>query len=404
MSAGEIYHSPQALEAHALIRNELRKHFSTLARCRSTEELHAHPLYRSIEETVHRVLDTPDHGSFQAEAPRLPRGRYRIVAWNLERGIRLDEQIEAFRTHPYLSKGDLLLLSETDVGMARSGNRPVAQTIARALGFHYAFTPCYLSLVKGSGVEYHMEGENELGLHGNAIVSRYPIRNPRPIRLANGKDKMAGREKRLGSQTALAAEVILPNRVVTAVSLHLDAQSTQLHRREQMCGVLEAVDGSGPTVIGGDWNTSTHNSSRASYAIMGYWLRVFMGVERAIKHYLHPYLHFERPLFELLEHHGFDYRRSNRIGDYTMSYYVTDDKTRQNLGEWIPAWCFPFLRWALRRHDGRCPLRMDWFATRGLEVENPEVLHEFREGLEVPLSDHDPIGLDIAIAGTEQSR
>ena len=45
---------------------------------------------------------------------------YRFLAWNLERGIRYEEQLQALRTHPYLKTCDVLLLTETDLGMARS--------------------------------------------------------------------------------------------------------------------------------------------------------------------------------------------------------------------------------------------------------------------------------------------
>ncbi len=284
--------------------------------------------------------------------------------------------------------------------MARSGNRDVARTLARELGLRYAFAPCYINLAKGAGHEYDAQGENELGLHGNAILSRYPLERARVISLENGKDKMAGREKRLGNQAALAADVRFPGLDLTAVAVHLDAQSTQSHRRDQMRDILKALETSAHAVIGGDWNTTTHNSSRAFHAIMGYWLRVFLGIDRAIDHYLHPYRWFEKDLFESLNANGFDYRSSNLLGERTMSFDVSCGKTRANLGEWIPAWCFAFIRWALRNHEGRCPLKVDWFATRGLSVADPVVLHEFREGLDIPLSDHDPIGLELSPAGT----
>jgi hypothetical protein len=128
---------------------------------------------------------------------------------------------------------------------------------------------------------------------------------------------------------------------------------------------------------------------------MGYWLRVFLGIDRAIAHYLHPYRWFERELFESLEAHGFDYRGPNVLGERTMSYDVSCGKTRENLGEWIPGWCFAFIRWALRNHEGRCPLKVDWFATRGLTVSSPVVIHELREGRQTPLSDHDAIGVEL---------
>lgn len=340
------------------------------------------------------MLSTPTTGSYtRTLAPE--KDRYRVLSWNLERGIELERQLEAFRNHPYLRDVDLFLLTETDLGMARSGNVDVARTLAEELGLHYAFAPCYLNLAKGSGREFDVSGENEVGLHGNAILSRYPLERPRAIQLENGKDKMAGREKRLGNQTALAVEVGLPGSPLVAVAVHLDAQSKQSHRRDQIRDVLRALDGAGPALLGGDWNTTTHNSSRAIHAILGYWLRVFLGIDRSIGHYLHPYRWFEKELFDSLEAHGFDYRECNVPGERTMSYDVSCGKTRDNLGEWIPGWCFAFIRWALRNHEGRCPLKVDWFASRGLRVENPVVIHEFREGLDVPLSDHDAIGIEI---------
>ena len=386
---------------YELIESELKPHFEALSLCRSTPELRSHPLYRALEPAVSKVLNTPDVGSF-ATVEAEPKRRYRVLAWNLERGIELEGQLDACRGHPYLQDVDLFLLTETDFGMARSGNRAVAQTMAQELGLHYAFAPCYLNLAKGSGVEYDVSGENHLGLHGNAILSRYPLANARGIALENGKDKIAGREKRLGNQTALAVDVALPGLPLTAVAVHLDAQSRQRHRRDQMRDVVDGLDGladDGRAIIGGDWNTTTHNSSRAFYAIMGYWLRVFMGIDRSIDHYLHPHRTFEKELFELLEWRGFDYRRCNKLGERTMSYDVDCDKTRRNLGEWVPGWCFAFIRWALRNHEGRCPLKVDWFAARGLETESPVVIHELREGRKVPLSDHDAIGIDLVLVG-----
>ena len=249
-------------ETYRTIRKKLKPHFSELARCNSTSELEALSLYASLEPLVREVLDHADVGDFsRSVAPARP--QYRFVAWNLERGIQFDGQLEALRSDPYLKEADALLLTETDVGMARSGNRAVAQELARELGLHYAFVPCYLNLAKGAGVERDQAGDNELGLHGNAILSRYPIQNVRPVRLKNGKDKMSGREKRLGRQTAVVADIEFPNFPVTVASIHLDAQSTQRHRHDQMRDVLDGLATDRPTIIGGDWNTTTYNSSRA---------------------------------------------------------------------------------------------------------------------------------------------
>ncbi|HET7100085.1 MAG TPA: hypothetical protein VFJ52_02960, partial [Terriglobia bacterium] len=207
-----------------------------------------------------------------------------------------------------------------------------------------------------------------------------------------------GREKRLGRQSALVAEIEFPNYRATAVAVHLDANSSQAHRSAQMRQIVQELPTSLPAILGGDWNTSTQNSSRALYSILGFWLRVFMGAENVISnHYLHPENRFERGLFRALEAQGFEYRRSNRMGEPTIQYDVDDPKTRQNLGEWVPGWCFAFTRWALRQHGGKCPLKLDWFATRGSRVENPVIVSDLRSSDGRPLSDHAAIGVDVVV-------
>lgn len=388
-------HSAETQEIHDIIRERLAPYFSALAACRNSADLWGSDVYRGLERDISRVLDTPDVGNFsRAAAPQ--RSRYRFAAWNVERGTQFDGQVAALRTHPELRQADVLLLTETDAGMVRSGNRVVARDLARALDMYYAFVPCYLNLTKGSGIEQDIGGENELGLHGNAILSRYPMANVQPVFLQNGVDIMASREKRIGRQAAVAADIQFPNLTITAASVHLDAQSTQRHRYLQLRDVLDTAEGPHPMVVGGDWNTSTYNSSRAVHAILGFALRVLMGVDNVIRnHYLYPNRYFERDLFRLLEDRGFDYRACNRLGEHTISYHVEDLRATKALRDWVPGWCFHFIRWALRNHQGRCPVKLDWFATRGLRCEKPMVIHDLREGRAVPLSDHDAIAVDV---------
>ena len=401
MSSSNSIQAPTSLlvpeEICSLIRERIAPHFPEFLECNSTAELKSFSSYQTIEPEIRKVLNSVYSGDFNRGAAPA-RSRYRFVAWNLERGIEFSGQLEALRTHPYLASADVYLLTEADIGMARSENRAVAQEIAQALGLHYSFAPCYLNLSKGAGIERNANGENELGLHGNAILSRYPIRGVRPVHLRNGIDKMRGREKRLGRQATLAAEIEFPNYRATAVAVHLDANSSQAHRCGQMRDVIQELATDTPAILGGDWNTSTYNSSRAFYSILGFWLRVFMGAENVISnHYLYPENRFERELFRMLEAHGFEYSRSNRMGEPTIQYDVDDPKTRQNLGEWVPNWCFSFIRWALRRHDGKCPLKLDWFATRGAHVENPVIVSDLRSSDGRPLSDHAAIGVDIVV-------
>ena len=108
-----------------LLTHQLRPYFPALARCNSTEELFASELYRQLKPEIERVLKG-------AEYRRLPvnglavRPFYRAVAWNVERGICFESILETLQKNDTLNKADVLLLTETDLGMARSKNRNVA--------------------------------------------------------------------------------------------------------------------------------------------------------------------------------------------------------------------------------------------------------------------------------------
>jgi endonuclease/exonuclease/phosphatase family metal-dependent hydrolase len=387
------------------LEHTLRPHFPELARFHSTKALEASPLYARLRPEVERVLDGVEQGDFRPEesAPPLASGAVRATAWNIERGTHLDEIVRVLRGHESMSRSDVLLLTELDYGMARSGNRHVAREIAEGLGMAYAFAPCYVNLSKGSGLESGAEGENAEALHGNAVLSRWPIRQAWSIALPNGKDKMRGREKRLGSQRAVVCEIEHPAGRFRAVSLHLDAHSSQRHRHAQMKVVLDFVERLGPlpVLIGGDWNTSTYNSRRAAYAIAGFFRRVLMGVGHVIEnHYLRPENWFERGLFRELERRGYAYAPLNEPGAGTLHYDVKDLAANTNMGEWVPRWCFWWIEWALRDHGGRCSLKLDWFAGSGVEPDPqapPRVVGGLRGSGGEVLSDHDPIVLDFRL-------
>jgi endonuclease/exonuclease/phosphatase family metal-dependent hydrolase len=382
--------------------HSLAPHFPALAAFESTRALKSSTLYARLRPEIERVLDAVARDDFAGEIDldeaRTP-AHVRVVAWNIERGKRLAGIVRALKFHSQLRAADVLLLTELDYGMARTANRFVAREIAEAVGLNYAFAPCYVALNKGSGLESEVEGQNALALHGNAILSRFPLLRAHSIALPNGKDKMRGKEKRLGSQRAVVADVGHPTGTFRAVSLHLDAHSTQGHRARQMRLVLEhlaQLQPQLPTVIGGDWNTTTYNSRRATYAILGYFRRVAMGVSRVVKdHYPHPDRWFERKLFREVERRGYVYRELNATGAGTLHYDVRDIAVNSGMRDWVPAWCFPFIRWALSKHEGRCSLKLDWFAGRGIAPTSPPSVVSDLKDAEGPLSDHDAIVLDF---------
>lgn len=386
------------------LHHELTPHFAALAQFPTTKALVASDLYARLRPEIERVLNQTVQEDFAPATapPSSSKARsIRATAWNIERGLRLDSLIRIFKEHERLRESDVLLLTELDYGMARSGNRFVAREIAESLKMNYAFAPCYLALNKGSGVEKFVEGENTLALHGNAVLSRYPLLRAHSLPLPNGKDKMRGAEKRLGSQRAVVADMQHPLGMVRLVSLHLDAHSTQRHRQQQMKLVLDHLENLEPrlpVLIGGDWNTQTYNSSRAVYSIAGFFRRTAMGVHHVIKnHYPHPDRWFERHLFRELERRGYDYRSLNEPGACTLHYDVKDLAANTNMRDWVPQWCFWFINRALEPHGGRCSFKLDWFTGRGLIVDTthpPQVIGGLRDE-QGPLSDHDAIVLDF---------
>ncbi len=379
----------------------LAPHFHELARFNSTREMRASLLYAELRSEIERTLDGVVCENFAAPRTNDAADYVRATAWNVERGKRLPGIVRALGEHSDMSASDVLLLTELDHGMARTGNSFVAREIARTLRLNYVFAPCYVALNKGSGLEARSAGENTLALHGNALFSRWPIERAHSFALPNGKDKMRGNEKRLGSQRAVVADVAHPLGTFRAASVHLDAHSTQAHRRRQMSLLLDhlaQLSPQLPTLVGGDWNTTTYNSRRAVYTIAGFFRRVGMGVGRFItQHYPHPDRWFERKLFREIERRGYNYRDLNADGAGTLHYDVRDLAANTNMGEWIPGWCFWFLNRALAPHGGRCSLKLDWFAGQHITPAGdraPRVIGGLRDA-DGPLSDHDAIVLDF---------
>ena len=356
-------------------------------------------VYQSVKPEVERILNAVVQEDFAPETLEKTE-TVRALAWNIERGNRFEGIVEALKNHPQLKDRDVLLLTELDYGMARSGNRFVARELARELKLNYAFAPVYIALQKGSGVEAQVAGENTKSLHGLAMFSKYPLKNVHAVPLPNGKDKMWGKEKRLGYLRALVADIRHPAGDFRAVTVHLDAHSSRRHRQKQMRIVLEHLETLPflPTVIGGDWNTTTYNSQTATRAILGYWRRVMMGVKRTVRnHFPHPDRYFEKGLFGELEKRGYDYKNLNNPGVGTLHYDVESIEKNTNLRDWVPEWCFPFIFWAARRAGGRVSARLDWFAGKGIALKGkPQTVVDLYDAENIPLSDHDAIALDFA--------
>jgi endonuclease/exonuclease/phosphatase family metal-dependent hydrolase len=385
----------------AVLEHDLNQYFPELLKFESIKEIECSAVYQKIKPTVERILNAVVQENFteQSAVSSQQSAVISTIAWNIERGNIYEGIVEAVKNHPKLKDKDVYLLTELDYGMARSRNRFVAQDLARDLKLNYAFAPVYIALQKGSGVESMVEGENTVSIHGLAMFSKYPIKNAHAVDLPNGKDKMLGKEKRLGYLRALVADIEHPAGDFRAVTIHLDAHCSRKHRHLQMKIILDHLDTLPelPTIIGGDWNTTTFNSQNSTRAILGYWRRVLMGPKRVVKnHFPHPDRYFERGLFNELERRGYDYKNLNELGAGTLHYDVESIEKNTNLRDWVPEWCFPFIFWAAGRVSGRVSGRLDWFAGKDIApVGKPNTIGNLKNESGTPLSDHDAIGLDF---------
>lgn len=183
-----------------------------------------------------------------------------VVAWNIERGRHWRGAAALVRAHPALRDADVLLLSEMDDGMARSGNEHTTRELALALGMNYAFGVEFLELTGGEPEE-RGAGENARGFHGNAILTNRFLRKPRLTRFP-GVERWYGQadsgQRRLGGRMALAAEIEVAGRPVLFVSTHLESGLAAGAARERetrlVLDELRATGGDGPIVLGGDLN------------------------------------------------------------------------------------------------------------------------------------------------------
>lgn len=185
-----------------------------------------------------------------------------IAAWNLERCKRIGPSAALLRA----AGADIVLATEMDWGMARSGQHHTTRDLAEALGMGYVYGVEFVELGTGDAYETGLFADvpNSHGLHGNAILSRLPLRGAALVPLDDGGAWYTASPKgdgqlRVGGRMAMAAQVDLAGGPVTLAAAHYESESTPQSRAAQSARLMAALDalyGDGPAVVGGDLNTA----------------------------------------------------------------------------------------------------------------------------------------------------
>ena len=293
------------------------------------------------------------------------------------------------------------------------GNIECHREIAETLGFEWLFGNSYLCLSRGNPRDGRPEEKNSTSLHGNAILSRYPLKRAENVSLHITKDKFHSSEKRLGHKKALWAEVDTPLGRLAVAVVHLDAGTSPARRALQLGDLLSKLRERGHgerAVVGGDFNTTTYdlqNMPRLLWNLVQKLVRG--GFAHAIHHYIEPYLLYEKPVFDQLERFGFDHESFNAPGVGTTRYEVDTFASESAVRDYLPQPAVWALRKGLAPWNGIAPLKIDWITARGVRaLAEGEVRGDGgRTSLspvswEKPswdgrlLSDHDPLAADIA--------
>jgi endonuclease/exonuclease/phosphatase family metal-dependent hydrolase len=303
--------------------------------------------------------------SSNAEA-RVPFDRGRVVGWNVERG----RNVEALAERIAAERAELVLLSELDVGMARSGNLHTARELAERLGFGFVYAVEFVELGLGGADERaaHSGQRNAQGLHGGGILSATPLERPALVRLeTEGRwfDGVRG-ERRVGGRMAVLATWHCGGTPVTVASVHLESHSDPADRCAQVEALLEAIEiyrPGAPTLIGGDLNTfSTGLAEIANRDQLSLALEVNANRLR------HPVPH--EPLFAMASGCGFGWESCNVHNEATHRVSASP------------------------RESSRGGLKLDWFLARGLACTGSRVVNAAGSDGGA-LSDHEAIVVDV---------
>jgi endonuclease/exonuclease/phosphatase family metal-dependent hydrolase len=279
----------------------------------------------------------------------------KVVAFNAQSGRHPRAIAERLRQPP-LAGADLVLISEADWRMRRSGRHEVAAELAAELGMSFIY-------VQEFGVP--RAGEEISSFLGNAILSSRPLSDVRVIRLPNLFLRPKIR-RLVGAPAGVVARINVNGRAIAVGMAHLNSRWDPGGRESQMRQYLAGFPPGLPAIFGGDLNTTTVDL-RGPRAFQTAALKFL----RQPKRLRLPQLW--EPLFARLAEAGFSIDGANQPGKPTFTFFRA-----------MP----PFMR-----------PKLDWIALRELKsIAGSAAVVPARLWFSGPrISDHDFIVCDVRI-------
>lgn len=204
-------------------------------------------------------LETIREGTYSQPAPAGALAN--VLNWNIDRGQHFERIVAAIReTNP-----DLCIFQEVDLAARRTHGQDVAQQLAKTFSMNYAFAPEFqeLSQSTAAGPAYH----------GQAILTKWPIRSSRILRFAHQSgfwkpqpllpSSMPIWQRREGGRIALVNELDRGGSTVAIYNLHLESRGSEQGRLIQLDEVLadaRRYAQTTPVIVAGDLNTKSRHS------------------------------------------------------------------------------------------------------------------------------------------------
>jgi hypothetical protein len=342
------------------------------------------------------------------------------------RNVEMDKIAEEIET---LKAADVWILNEVDWGVKRTDYREVVREMGKALNMNWAYGVEFLEIdPKQLGTDkfddgetkaeqqdllevFHVDKDRLKAMHGNAVLSRYPIRDARLVPFTVGYDwfnesKIRPLEKakrkaalvigedlaievRRGQRSALYVDLDIPeapSQRVTVVSTHLENRTTKGIQWTTGVGLVYTAAKAGRSMAKIEYRVDPTSANIPGAS---------SNLERGLFNSLEKY-RFE-------DGHAFDFRGVPEHSTNAQAGTLADSDQRQKTG-FTPTYT-PELIWGKVRV---ARFKLDWIFVKS-ELHNPRdpkgpylfepefgrTLVDLNNCPPEPISDHSPMTVDL---------